>query len=59
MKVKIDLKKCTGCAKCLDGCPFGAIRLINKKAVIDENKCNGCGACMNSCNKNAIYFDEE
>jgi len=54
MKVKIDLKKCTGCSKCLESCPFEAIKIVSEKAVIDFDKCQVCGACESSCGRGAI-----
>ncbi len=33
---------------------FGAIEVVNKKAVIDLNKCTLCGACVESCKFDAI-----
>ena len=52
--IKVVLSKCTGCTLCVRACPFGAIQILNKKAVIDLSKCNLCGACVPSCKFNAI-----
>ncbi|MBN1169653.1 ATP-binding protein [Candidatus Micrarchaeota archaeon] len=35
--------------RCAEVCRFGAIRIINSKAVIDRLKCEGCGACVLVC----------
>jgi ferredoxin len=57
-KIKIILEKCTGCTLCVRICPFGAIKVENKKAVIDLSKCNLCGACVDSCKFAAIVLDK-
>ena len=57
-KIKIILEKCTGCTLCVRICPFGAIKVENKKAVIDLSKCNLCGACVDSCKFTAIILDK-
>lgn len=57
-KIKILLEKCTGCTLCVRACPFGAIRIENKKAIIDLSKCNLCGACIDSCKFAAIVIEK-
>jgi len=57
-KIKILLDKCTGCTLCVRVCPFGAIKVEDKKAVIDLSKCNLCGACVDSCKFAAIVLDK-
>jgi len=56
MSIQIIPEKCTGCALCVKACPFGAIRIIDKKAVIDLSKCNLCGACVEACKLKAILL---
>ena len=58
-KASIDTNTCmayrqTGCRKCYDNCPYGAISLstdstTNPIPVVDQDKCNGCGACQAVC----------
>ncbi|MDD5174548.1 MAG: electron transfer flavoprotein subunit alpha [Candidatus Omnitrophica bacterium] len=57
-KIKIITEKCTGCTLCVRICPFGAIKVENKKAIIDLSKCNLCGACVDSCKFTAIVLDK-
>lgn len=56
MSIKVINEKCTGCSLCIKVCPFGAIKLVNKKAVIDLDKCNLCGACIEACKFDAIVL---
>lgn len=59
MSIKILLDKCTGCKLCLKVCPFGAITVVDKKAIIDYAKCNLCGACTESCKFEAIELKKD
>lgn len=56
--IKILLDKCYGCKICIGGCPFNAIKIVEKKAVIQDN-CTLCGACVSSCKFNAIDFEKD
>jgi electron transfer flavoprotein alpha subunit len=53
--IRIIPEKCVGCKLCVASCPFGAIKVVNKKAVIMDN-CTLCGACVSSCKFFAIDF---
>ena len=57
-RIKILLEKCTGCTLCVRVCPFGAIKIENKKAVIDLSKCTLCGVCVDSCKFSAILLNK-
>jgi electron transfer flavoprotein alpha subunit len=58
MSIKVINEECVGCKLCVKACPFGAIEVVNKKAVIDLNKCTLCGACIESCKFDAIVLDK-
>lgn len=47
---------CQGCVarNCINTCKFGAINIINNKAIIDGAKCKNCKQCINVCPYNAI-----
>jgi len=57
MAVRIIAEKCKGCKLCLKSCPFGAIDMVNGKAVLND-ACTGCGACIDACKFGAIEGDK-
>lgn len=59
MSIGIIVEKCTGCTLCVKVCPFGAIKVVDKKAVIDLDKCNLCGACVEACKFDAIILEKK
>jgi ferredoxin len=46
----------TGCTRCLDLCPTGAITPNGDAVAIDENICAGCGACASVCPTGAASY---
>jgi ferredoxin len=46
----------TGCTRCLDLCPTGAITPNGNAVAIDENVCAGCGACASACPTGAASY---
>jgi len=52
---RVKEEKCTGCARCSEWCPVGAITMVERepgekpRAVIDPQKCYGCGECVVTC----------
>jgi len=47
----------TGCTKCLDVCPTGAITPAGEHVSVDPMVCAGCGACAARCPSGAITYD--
>lgn len=47
----------TGCSRCLDLCPTGAITPNGEHVSIDPMICAGCGACSAVCPSGAISYD--
>ena len=58
----IDPAKCKGCGKCVKGCGFGALSMVDspgankpgKLAVVDASACKACSACVKACPFKAI-----
>ena len=48
----------TGCNRCLNVCPTGAISPAGDVVSIDENICAGCGACAAVCPSGAASYDD-
>lgn len=47
----------TGCTRCLDLCPTGAITPAGDHVTVDPMICAGCGACSAACPSGAISYD--
>ncbi len=47
----------TGCNRCLDVCPTGAILAAGDTVSIDPNICAGCGSCAAVCPSGAVSYD--
>lgn len=47
----------TGCTRCLDICPTGAITPSGEHVSIDPMICAGCGECAAVCPSGAITYD--
>lgn len=46
----------TGCTRCLDVCPTGAIESSGDTVAIDPAVCAGCGACASVCPSGAADY---
>jgi ferredoxin len=47
---------CTGCGRCVDVCPFGALSLAGDDLVVDTARCFGCGTCARTCEQDALHL---
>ncbi len=57
--IQVIKDKCTGCSLCEKVCPFGAIKIVSRKASIDLDKCTLCGACVDVCKPKAIELKRQ
>ncbi|MBN2617375.1 MAG: NAD-dependent dihydropyrimidine dehydrogenase subunit PreA [Spirochaetales bacterium] len=54
---EVDTVKCIGCGKCVVACNdggYGAVILVEKKAVISKSECDGCSLCTHVCPTDAL-----
>ena len=56
MPIYVNAEKCVGCKLCVNACPYGAIDMVEGKAVFNDN-CTQCGACVSSCKFDAIVAE--
>jgi ferredoxin/coenzyme F420-reducing hydrogenase delta subunit len=53
----VDLEHCNGCARCVEDCPYEAIRMVKRsdalpfptEAQVNPSLCVSCGICVGSC----------
>ncbi|MBK1812065.1 iron hydrogenase small subunit [Clostridium sp. YIM B02505] len=56
-KINIDEQLCTGCRRCAEVCPVGAIKgAFGSPQVIDNEICVSCGQCIQICSSYASEF---
>ena len=52
-----ERSRITGCTKCIDTCPAGAIDPDGDNIAIDAGICGGCGNCAGHCPTGAIEYE--
>ena len=57
--IAINEDLCDGCGLCANGCPEGALRIVDGKArLVGDLLCDGLGACIGTCPRGAILVEE-
>ncbi|MEA4921168.1 MAG: ATP-binding protein [Clostridiaceae bacterium] len=51
---EVDMRKCTGCRKCVDFCKYNALALLKDRLMIFNEICHSCGGCMLLCPEKAL-----
>lgn len=46
----------TGCTRCLDACPAGAIISMGEEVAVDPYRCQGAGVCATACPTGAMTY---
>jgi len=57
LRPRPDPAVCTGCLKCADICPEGAIAVVDGSARVDLTKCIKCYCCHELCEHDAIELE--
>ena len=53
----INKKKCTGCGKCVEACPFNVMVKAEESPV--TSKCIACGICAKACPMDVLEVVED
>jgi ferredoxin len=49
VRCRIEDGRCRACGRCVDVCPFHALRIVDEKIRLDAAVCRGCGLCTAVC----------
>ena len=55
-RVILNAKACNGCGKCVDACPFNALKIENGKHTKILSRCMSCNSCFFACTEGALYL---
>jgi len=51
---ELDVDACVGCGRCETSCVYGAIHVVQERAVLEIGRCTGCGLCVTRCPVRAL-----
>lgn len=51
---RVDLDRCTFCARCSRACRYGAIACVGKQVLVFAELCHSCGGCVLACPADAL-----
>jgi len=54
VRPRVIWHRCVACGTCIEGCPMGAISLVDERASIADDKCIRCYCCHEICPEEAI-----
>ncbi len=49
VRCRVDDERCRACGRCIDVCPFHALRILDETIKLDAALCRGCGLCTAVC----------
>ena len=55
--LNFDPAKCDLCGKCIEKCPFDALRMEKNGIAVNE-KCRMCSVCVRTCPHQALWFEQ-
>lgn len=49
VRCRVTDDRCRACGRCIDVCPFQALRILDETIKLDAARCRGCGLCTAVC----------
>ena len=49
VRCRVHDERCRACGRCLEVCPFQALRIVDEHIALDAARCRGCGLCTAVC----------
>lgn len=58
-RVVLNVDKCNGCSKCVEACPFDAVKIYRGKHTKILSRCMSCISCYFACTEGALYLPKD